>query len=131
MEIKEQKKYRQKPTIRQKAFEMKLKEALVDPEGFTEKHGKPTLRNIAKKVGYSDEVADNTHRIRRNQSFAMTVEEEVNILNKLIADAYEVLEREKDNARYQDATQGIERLMKQKQLLTGQATENIAFKIIE
>jgi len=123
-------KYR-RPTIRQLAFERELKKALADPKAYAEKYGKVTLKNIAKNAGYGDETASNTHKIRRKENFALTVREEIDLLNKRLKEAYEILERENERARYQDATQAIERLSKQRQLLTGRATENIQFKIVE
>lgn len=91
---------------------------------------KPNLGKIARRKGYSDNTADNPKNITETKSY----KEEVRpLVEQLEAERQAVVTRlmvVRDKASYRDLIDGLDKITKNIQLLTGRATENIGMGVL-
>ena len=87
----------------------------------------PNITRIAIKKGYSPKTA-NAGNIQKTKTYKSVIKP---IAEMLEAERLAILERlphVRDKAKYRDLTDGLDKVTKTHQLLTGGATENIAVK---
>lgn len=90
---------------------------------------RPILGKIIPKHGYSPSIATHPNKVTRTDSYKEVIEPIVSAMererNRLIK---AMSERELTGERYRDLTDGIDKLTKNIQLLSGGATANIQIK---
>lgn len=91
---------------------------------------RPILRKIARKHGYSQHVADSPKKITKTKAYQEVLAPLVVRLEKERDAVIERLEKTRSKAKYRDLIDGLDKLTKNLQLLTGGATQNIAIKPI-
>ena len=88
---------------------------------------KPSVRQIAPKHGYSPTTAG-SGQIQATKSYQNVIRPVVEMLEAERLAILERLPHVRDKAKYRDLTDGLDKVTKTHQLLTGGATENIAVK---
>lgn len=92
--------------------------------------GKINLVEIQKKHGYSPKSAK-SHKVRETKTYQRTIK---TVVEQLEEERQAILQRlpfVRDEAKYRDLTDGLDKITKTHQLLTGGATENIAVAGVE
>ena len=91
---------------------------------------KPSVRAIAPKHGYSLNTA-NSGQIQKTKTYKRTVQPLVDQLEEERQAIMERLKVTRDDAKYRDLMDGLDKVTKTHQLLTGGATENLAVQGVE
>lgn len=87
---------------------------------------KPNLGKIARKKGYKDNTADNPKLITETKSYQEVIEPVVKRLEKERDRVIKALsKKDLDKERYHDLVDGLDKITKNIQLLSGKATDNV------
>lgn len=92
---------------------------------------RPILRNIIKKNGYAQNTADSPKQVTNTKSYQKVVRplvEQLEVERQAIMDR---LPKVRGKAKYRDLMDGLDKVTKTHQLLTGGATENVAVQGVE
>lgn len=87
----------------------------------------PNLVKIQEKHGYS-KLSAKAHKVRQTKTYQRIEESLVRRLEKERDAIIERMQEVRDEAKYRDLSDGLDKTTKVLQLLTGGATENIAVK---
>ncbi len=86
---------------------------------------KPSLRKIARKHGYAPTSADNPKQITETKSYQEVMKPLVQRLEDERNAIMAALEEKRPKAQYHQLIDGLDKVTKNIQLLTGGATENM------
>ena len=87
----------------------------------------PNITKIAIKKGYTPKTA-NSGQVQKTKTYQSAIRPVVEMLEAERLAILERLPHVRDKAKYRDLTDGLDKITKTHQLLTGGATENIAVK---
>lgn len=92
---------------------------------------KTTFRKIIPKHGYAPSIADHPKKVTTTESYQRVVRPLVIQLEEERQAIMERLPKVRDKAKYRDLMDGLDKVTKTHQLLTGGATENLAVLGVE
>lgn len=90
---------------------------------------KPNLGKIARKKGYADNTADNPKLITETQSYQEVISPVVQALIDERDAVIKRLKKTRNKAKYRDLIDGLDKITKNIQLLTGGETERAKLNI--
>jgi len=91
--------------------------------------GNPEITKIAPTKGYSPRTA-HSGKIQKTKSFQAVVAPLVQRLEEERDAIIERLKLTRDKAKYRDLIDGLDKITKNHQLLTGKSTENVATELL-
>lgn len=121
---KKKKEPEKKPThSRVKGSSLNARAVGIEVKATVEKGGKVVLGKIIKKHGYSDAIASNPSKVTKQTAFKEVVDPFVAKMMKRRDAAVKLLATREKRANYNHLIDGIDKLTKNIQLLTGKDTE--------